>query len=233
MAGRATSLRPVVLSLLILATVMSSTQHLAIEVQAAGECCDSQSVELFLVAADDLSPFDNDRGDLQSKPISSSIPSEESIGIWTFQPDFHGEYEATTWEFSIHYEIENAAGVQLNGTVQIDIGPNSFTAQTPAGEVYFPNGEGTLDLEIEVDAGSLVSSDTVSVELILSTMVFVVPSGGASIEFQWGDEDHGSSLIGDLPLLDIDLQTPLVDGRTLHLPAILRSGFGQKLIGTR
>ena len=230
MVAKTVSLRPIILSLLILATVMFGTQQLAIEVQAAGECCDSQSVELFLVATDDLSPFESDRGDLQSKPISSSIPSEESIGKWSFQPDYHGDYQATTWEFSIHYEIENAAGVQLNGTVQIDIGPNSFTGQTPAGEMYIPNGAGTLDVEIEVDAGSLVSSDTVSIELILSTMVFVVPSGGASIEFQWGDEDHDSSLIGDLPLLDIDLQTPLVDGRTLHLPAIMRSGFGQKLI---
>ncbi len=224
------SLRPIIICILILATVMSSTQQFVTPVQATGECCDSQSVELFLVGANDLSPFDNDRGDLQSKPISSSIPSEESIGTWAFQPGYHGDYSATTWVFSIHYEVENAAGVQLNGTVQVDIGPNTYSGQTPAGEMYIPNGAGTLDVEVEVDSSSLVSSDTVSVELILSTMVFVVPSGGASIEFQWGDEDHSSSLIGDLPLLDIDLQTPLVDGRTLHIPAILRSGFGQKLI---
>ena len=195
--------------------------------RAAGECCDSQPVHLFLIQADDLSPFESDLDGVQKKSLSSSIPSEESIGSWSFNPEYHGQTAASTWTFIIHFEVENAAGVQLNATVNIDIGPNRYSGQSAAGDTYLPGGSGTLELDIEVESDTLVSSDTVSVELVMSSLVFVIPTGGARIDFMWGDDDHDSRIEGDLPLLDIDLQTPLVDGRTLHIPAILRSGFGQ------
>ncbi len=222
-------LRPVFIALLMILPIVSSMPFIK-PVLAEGECCDSQSVDLFLVSSDELSPFDNERGDQQSKSLSTSIPSEESIGIWSIQLGYHGNYDSTTWRFSIHYEVSNAGGVQINATAKVEIGPNSYSGQTPAQDAYIPSGSGTLDIDIEVDSGSLVSSDEVSVELILSSMVFVVPTTGASIEFLWGDTEYDSRLNGNLPLLDIDLQAPLVDGRTLHLPAILRSGFGQKLV---
>ena len=229
METRTLGLSSVFLSLVILLPVLSSTALIQ-PVSAEGECCESQEVDLFLVSSDGLTPFEIELDDLQTKSLSTSVPSEESIGTWSIQPGYHGDYEATTWRFSIHYEVSNAGGVQINATAEVKIGPNTFTAQTPAQDAYVPSGAGTLDIDIEIESGSVVSSDIVSIELILSSMVFVVPSTDASIQFLWGDEEHDSKLSGNLPLLDIDLQAPLIDGRTIHIPAVLRSGFGQKLL---
>ena len=218
-----------VLSLLFFSLIAAPNSYLP-TVAASGECCESQAIDLFLTGTNSLSPFDSDRDGLQSKSLTSSIPNEESIGTWSFQPGYHGDVNSEEWTFSITYEVENAAGVQLNATVKVNIGPNQFTGQTPAGDIYAPSGSGTLTTSIQVDASTLFSSDTVSVELVMSTLVFVVPSSDARIDFLWGDEEHESKLEGNLPLMDIDISEPIVDGRTLHIPAILRSGFSQKLV---
>ena len=218
-----------VLSLLLISLIVAPNSYLP-TVKASGECCDSQAIDLFLTGASSLSPFDSDRDELQSKSLTSSIPNEESIGTWSFQPGYHGDLNSEEWTFSITYEVENAAGVQLNATVKLNIGPNQFTGQTSAGDTYVPGGSGTLTTSIQVDAGTLVSSDTVSVELVMSSLVFVVPGSDARVDFLWGDEEHESKLEANLPLMDIDISEPIIDGRTLHIPAILRSGFSQKLV---
>ena len=228
--GEEMKLQPLlVLSLLFFSLIAAPNSYLP-TVKASGECCGSQAIDLFLTGTNSLSPFDSDKNELHSKSLTSSIPNEETIGAWSFQPGYHGDINSEEWTFSITYEVENAAGVQLNATVKINIGPNQFTGETPAGDTYVPGGSGILTTSIQVDAGTLVSSDIVSVELVMSSLVFVVPGSDAKIDFLWGDEDHESKLEANLPLMDIDISEPIIDGRTLHIPAIIRSGFSQKLI---
>lgn len=228
--GEEMKLQPLLVLGLLFTSLIAAPNSFLPTVNASGECCESQAIDLFLTGGSSLSPFDGDRNELHSKSLTSSVPNEESIGTWSFQPGYHGDINSEEWTFTITYEVENAAGVQLNATVKINIGPNQFTGQTPAGDPYIPGGSGSLTTSVQVDAGTLVSSDTVSVELVMSSLVFVVPGSDAKIDFLWGDEDHESKLEANLPLMDIDISEPIVDGRTLHIPAILRSGFSQKLV---
>ena len=85
-------------------------------------CCDATPVELFLIGSDAnkrLTPFSADLAEEpQTMSVETSISSQETIGRWLLPNTWGGEVPASTWTFSINYEVSNAAGVNINATAR-------------------------------------------------------------------------------------------------------------------
>ena len=58
------------------------------------------------------------------------------------------------------------------------------------------------------------------------TVVFSVPESGAKLEFLWGSSDHESKITAEIPLLDLTIEDPIVDGSDVYLPVKIDSPFG-------
>ena len=94
-----------------------------------GTCCDSQEIDVYLLgSADDgsLSPFDSDLDEEFEQFVTPSIQGLVEIGTWDITWGLQGDYPDATWEFRIPYEVESAAGIQINATVGVNIGSTYF-----------------------------------------------------------------------------------------------------------
>jgi hypothetical protein len=202
----------------------------AAEAEDVRVCCDASPVELFLLGNDankKLTPFASELGEeAQSLSLETSISSQESIGRWVLPDTWGGEIPASSWRFEMNYEITNAAGVQINATATVNIGSKSFSAETEPGSSFLPQGSGTLSFDIEVEAMTTSGSSNIELELTAQAVVFSVPGAEAKLEFLWGGEDDASSLEATIPLMDIVMLEPEIEGSDVYLAVLLDSPWG-------
>ncbi|MDA8759373.1 hypothetical protein N9M83_03975 [Candidatus Poseidonia alphae] len=207
-------------------------------VQAADEeddvivCCEASTVELYLLGSDSnkqLTPFFAELStESQTVSMRNSIQSQETIGKWTLSNSWGGEVPSSTWSFSMEYEVSGAAGATINATASIAIGSKSYSAQTEPNGAFLNQGKGSLDFSIDVDESfTLAESSTIVLELKAQTLIFSFPEGtDAEIKFLWGGEEDPSSIEGTLPLLDIMMPEPEVEGSDVYLAVKLDSPWG-------
>lgn len=228
MFGRATT----ILLVFICASLMplSTTFVNSVAAEPVQVCCDTaSSVDLYLVegASGDLTPFSQKLdSESSSVAISNSITSEEQIGTWSMGKVWPGEVPESTWSFAIHYKVSDAGGAQVNATATVKIGSLSFSASTDIGSTVLPQGDGVLNFDIPVDSTSLSASSDIELSLTARTIVFSVPESGAKLEFLWGSSDHESKISAEIPLLDLTIEDPIIDGSDIYLPVKIDSPFG-------
>lgn len=228
MFGRATT----ILLVFICASLMplSTTFVNSVAAEPVQVCCDTaSSVDLYLVegASGDLTPFSQKLdSESSSVAISNSITSEEQIGTWSMGKVWPGEVPESTWSFAIHYKVSDAGGAQVNATATVKIGSLSFSASTDIGSTVLPQGDGVLNFDIPVDSTSLSASSDIELILAARTIVFSVPESGAKLEFLWGSSDHESKISAEIPLLDLTIEDPIIDGSDVYLPVKIDSPFG-------
>ncbi len=202
-------------------------------VSAASEevCCDSTAVELFLLgpaSSGEMSPFEAELSEeSEEKKISDAIAQQEELGSWKIDPSWPGSYPSSTWEFSIDYEVANAGGAQINASVEIEIGGDTYTGTTDQSNSFLPAGSGQLTIDINVDAGSIPSSTAVTVTFSAQAVVFSVPGTDAGLTFSWGGVGDESTVTADLPIVSLRLEEPVSDGMEVYLSMIVASPFGQ------
>lgn len=193
-------------------------------------CCDASPVELYLLGSDSqrkLTPFISELGEeSQSIALETSVSSQESLGRWMMPNLWEGEIPSSTWTFSIAYTVENAAGVQINATATVNIGSKSFSAQTEPGSSFLAQGSGSLTFDIEIESLSTTGTSNIELELEAQAIVFSVPGADAKLEFLWGSEEDPSSLEATIPLLDILMLEPEVEGSDVYLAVRLDSPWG-------
>ena len=194
-------------------------------------CCDSGPVELYLVGpagSGEMSPFDADLSDESEElTISDAIAQQQEIASWKIDPAWTGSYPSSTWEFAIDYSVENAGGVQINASVTVTIGGEEYVGSTDQSNSFLPSGQGTLSIDITVDAGSISSSSKIEVILTAQTIVFSVPGTDAGLTFIWGGTGDDSSITGDVPLVDLIIEEPVTEGMDVYISMIVASPFGQ------
>ena len=228
MFGRATT----ILLVFICASLMplSTTFVNSAAAEPVQVCCDTaSSVDLYLIegASGDLTPFSQKLdSESSSVSISNSITSEEQIGTWSMGKVWPGEVPESTWSFAIHYKVTDAGGAQVNATATVKIGSLSFSASTDIGSTVLPQGDGVLNFDIPVDSTSLSASSDIELILTARTIVFSVPESGAKLEFLWGSSDHESKISAEIPLLDLTIEEPIIDGSDIYLPVKIDSPFG-------
>ena len=197
-------------------------------------CCDASEVDLYLIGSDSnkkLTPFAKELGDdSQSTVVENSFTSQELIGRWVLADTWAGDVPASTWTFSMEYTVSNAAGAQVNATATVLVGSKSFSAQTDASSSFLAQGSGTMVFDIEVESFSISGSNKVELELEAQGVVFSVPAGDAKLEFLWGSEEDDSSLQATLPLLDIMILEPEVEGSEVYVSVTLDSPWGMSTL---
>ncbi|HJM54915.1 MAG TPA: hypothetical protein QGI72_01565 [Poseidonia sp.] len=194
-------------------------------------CCDASEVELYLLGSDSnkqLTPFLAELGEeSQSVEMQNSISSQETVGKWTLPKVWDGEVPSTEWTFSMAYVVSGAAGARINATATINIGSNSYSAQTDPGSSIIGQGKGNLVFDIQVDSSTLTSSSSVVLELTTESLLFTLPEGSdAKLEFLWGSEEDASSIVGALPIIDIMMPEPEIEGSDVYLAVKLDSPWG-------
>jgi hypothetical protein len=208
-------------------------------VRAQGEndiliCCDASTVDLYLIGSQSskkLTPFVQELGDEeQTTSISTTIASQESIGIWTLDNVWAGTVPDSTWSFGINYELSEAGGAQINATATVRIGSKSFSAALPPGNSFLSQGEGVLNFDIEVDSFLVSASNTIEIELAAQTIVFQVPTSDSELVFKWGTEEYDSSLEVTIPLVDIRLIEPEIEGKDVYIPISIESPYGMSTL---
>ena len=195
-------------------------------------CCSSSEFDFMFAGSGTsatMSPFDSILGNEQRKEVSSSVAEESEIMSWSTSLNFGGTYPQADWKFSIPYSVNNAAGIQLNASVELVIGDSTFIEFTQSPQLYLPEGEGNIEINIPVTQGSISSNDQITVRFSVQSLVFVVPGNEASTEFIWGTSDHRGHISANLQILSIDMLDPIIEGRNVHFPVVLISGFGLQL----
>lgn len=193
-------------------------------------CCSSGEVDLYLVGSDSsasLTPFSAELGDdVQRVVVESSVTGQETLGTWLMPDLWAGEVPGGTWQFAINYEISNAAGVQINATATVDIGSKSFSASTEPAGSFLAQGVGTLTFDIDVEAFTSSGNSNIELTLTAQAIAFQVPGSDASFELLWGTEAEDSALTATIPLLDIWMIEPEVEGDDVYLAVRLDSPWG-------
>ena len=202
-----------------------------VEAETVDVCCESTPIELFLTgpaASGGMTPFEVElTGESEERMISDAIAQQEEIAKWSINPAWTGSYPSSTWEFSIDYEVANAGGAQINATVEIEIGGETYVGSTDQSNSFLPAGSGKLAIDINVDSGSIPSSTDISVTLLAQTVVFSVPSSDAGLKLTWGGDGDESSIKADIPVVDLLLDEPVTEGMDVYVSLIVASPFGQ------
>ncbi len=197
-------------------------------------CCDSVGVSLHLIGSDSsgsLTPFVQDLTETtMTKTIATAVASEETVGTWSLPEVWPGTVPASTWEVEIAYEVTNAAGAQVNATASLQIGSQTYTAQTGPGDSFLAQGTGTLQFEIDVDSTSISSSSNVVLTVTARSVVFNLPTGEAQLQFQWGSEESDSVIKGDMPLMSLTLLEPEVEGSEVYFSVVIDSSWDTKIL---
>ena len=112
---------------------------------------------MYFIGADgsgEMTPFEVELADeSEEKKISDAIAQPQEIASWKINPSWPGSFPSSTWQFSIEYEVENAGGVQINASVEVSIGSEKYIGTTDQSNSFLPSGEGTLNVDVDVDAG--------------------------------------------------------------------------------
>ena len=219
---------PVFLCVIIL---LSSIPVYEVEAESVEVCCDSSPIELFLIgpaASGGMTPFESElTSGSEEAIITDAIAQQEEIATWSINPAWSGSYPSSTWDFSIDYEVANAGGAQINASITIDIGGDTFVGNTDQSNSFLPAGTGKLAISIDVEAGSIPSSTEISVTLLAQTVVFSVPGSDAGLTFMWGGEGDESSIMAEIPVVDLLLDEPITEGMDVYVSLVVASPFGQ------
>jgi hypothetical protein len=194
-------------------------------------CCDSGPIELYLIGpatSGTMSPFDSDlSAESEEVTISDAIAQQKEIATWSINPAWTGSYPSSTWEFSIEYEVENAGGAQINASVTVEIGGDSFVGTTDQSNAFLPSGTGKLAIDVNIDSGAIPSSTDIVVTLDAQTVVFSVPGAEAGLTFNWGGEGDESTITANIPLVDLLVEEPTTEGMDVYISLVVASPFGQ------
>ena len=196
-------------------------------------CCEPETVDLHLLgssSAGSLSPFAQKLADIsQTATIANAVTSEEEVGVWTLNSVWTGAYPSAVWQLSIPYEVSNAGGAQINASVTVTAGSTTIgEAFTSPGSSFLAQGTGTLEFDIDVEQGVL--SNPIKVELTARTVVFSVPAGDAKLELKWGSSDDDATLTATIPLLELKLLEPEIEGSDVYLPLVIDSAWGMETL---
>jgi hypothetical protein len=228
--------RPSALALVALLLVMSMSPYAVSGQMNPTEdvtCCNSTNFNLYLMgeAGDGtLTPFDknleSDESDSQSTLATPSF-SETNIGTWGVVWGTEGDYQNSTWEFSIPYEVESAVGVTINSTLEIRIGGSFYDGDS--GFDPYLTGSGMLQISVEVGSGHVNDGDLVELTLTVRSLLFAQPGDDAGIRFLWGSEANDAHISVRFPLVDIEMKDASVLGRLIYFPIVLKSGFDDRM----
>ncbi len=193
-------------------------------------CCGPSELELYLIGENNeatMTPFENELVGINEKGVSQSVQGTEEIATWSIVWKQSATIPESTWRFNIAYEVENAAGVYANATVEVLIGNNVYTAEsgTPGA---FMSGSDEIAIDIEIPQLLVSMNDAIEVTFAVRSMMFTQPGDESSIRFIWG-EDTNSAMRVNLPLVTIEMPNALVVGDEVFFPVILRSGFGERM----
>ena len=219
------STRPLILCAILLLSSIPISQVGADSVEV---CCESGEVELFLrgpANSGSMTPFNIDF-ESQEVVITDAVQQQTEIAKWSISPAWNGNYPSSTWEFGIDYEIASAGGAQINASVKIKLGGETYTGTTDQTNSFL-TGEGRLSINVDVEAGTVSSSSEVSVTFEAQTIFFSVPGTDAGLTFRWGGESDDSSINADLPLVDLVIDEPVTEGMDVYVSVIVASPFGQ------
>ena len=200
------------------------------EAQSAVVCCDdAHDVELYLVGGStgELTPFSQLLTDeANNAVIANSITSQETVGVWSFGRVWPGSIPDSTWNLAINYRVSDAGGAQINATATVKIGSQVFSDSTDLDSSVLAQGEGQIQFAIPVEAMSVSASSEIELELSARSVVFSVPGGDAKLEFLWGSEEFSSSISAEIPLMELSIDEPQVEGGDIYLSAVIDSPFG-------
>ena len=226
-AGRVVHL---MLIFMMLSIPFSSSVISYSEAQSAVVCCDdAHDVELYLVGGStgELTPFSQLLTDeANNAVIANSITSQETVGVWSFGRVWPGSIPDSTWNLVINYRVSDAGGAQINATASVNIGSQVFSDSTDLDSSVLAQGEGQIQFAIPVEAMSVSASSEIELELSARSVVFSVPGGDAKLEFLWGSEEFSSSISAEIPLMELSIDEPQVEGGDVYLSAVIDSPFG-------
>jgi len=218
------------LILMMLSIPFSSSVISYSEAQSAVVCCDdAHDVELYLVGGStgELTPFSQLLTDeANNAVIANSITSQETVGVWSFGRVWPGSIPDSTWNLVINYRVSDAGGAQINATATVKIGSQVFSDSTDLDSSVLAQGEGQIQFAIPVEAMSVSASSEIELELSARSVVFSVPGGDAKLEFLWGSEEFSSSISAEIPLMELSIDEPQVEGGDVYLSAVIDSPFG-------
>ena len=196
-------------------------------------CCNSTDFNLYLMgeAGDGtLTPFDENLASAESDSQSTlATPSfsETNIGTWGVVWGTEGDYQNSTWEFSIPYEVESAVGVTINSTLEIRIGGSFYDGD--GGVDPYLTGSGMLQISVEIGSGHVNDGDLLELSLTVRSLLFAQPGDDAGIRFLWGSEANDAHISVRFPLVDIEMKDASVLGRLVYFPIVLKSGFDDRM----
>ncbi|MBT7322146.1 MAG: hypothetical protein HN852_05750, partial [Euryarchaeota archaeon] len=135
-------------------------------------CCESSDFDLYLLDESSngrLSPFENELSDEFSATVSAWQQGEIEVGTWEVIWGSEGNYPTQTWSFTIPYKVEGAVGVTINSTLDIRIGGSFYSGNAgPGGVEPFLNGEGELEISVQVTSGTVNDGDKVELSLSMN-----------------------------------------------------------------
>ena len=106
------------------------------------------------------------------------------------------------------------------------IGSQVFSDSTNLDSSVLAQGEGQIEFAIPVDEMSVSASSEIELELSARSVIFSVPGGDAKLEFLWGSEEFDSSMTAEIPLMELSIDEPQVEGGDIYLSAVIDSTFG-------
>lgn len=219
-----------VLVLMLVSIPFSSSFINSVEAESTVVCCDNaHAVELYLIGGStgQLSPFSQLLvDDASNSVIANSITSQETVGVWSLGRVWPGSIPESDWNLVINYRVSDAGGAQINATATIKIGSQVFSDSTNIDSSVLPQGEGQVEFSIPVDEMSVSASSEIELELSARSVIFNVPGGDAELEFLWGSDEYPSSITAEIPLMELSIDEPQVEGSDIYLSAVLDSPFG-------
>ena len=229
--------RPFLFVLIFIASMMSPLVDSFVGNAMAEDtvvCCDSAEVELHLLgsaSSGSMSPFSQDLTDTTTTAtIANAVTSEETVGKWVLPNVWPGTIPANTWKVSIKYEVVDAASAQVNATATLKIGSQTFSDETEPGNSFLAQGTGTLTFDIDIDATSISDNGAIELTLTARTVVFTLPTGDAKLDFLWGSEDSDSTVEAEIPLFDLTLLEPEVEGSEVYFSVVIDSNWGMDVL---
>ena len=237
MQGEVMTARPFLFVLIFIASMMSPLVDSFVGNAMAEDtvvCCDSAEVELHLLgsaSSGSMSPFSQDLTDTTTTAtIANAVTSEETVGKWVLPNVWPGTIPANTWKVSIKYEVVDAASAQVNATATLKIGSQTFSDETEPGNSFLAQGTGTLTFDIDIDATSISDNGAIELTLTARTVVFTLPTGDAKLDFLWGSEDSDSTVEAEIPLFDLTLLEPEVEGSEVYFAVVIDSNWGMDVL---
>lgn len=203
--------------------------------QAEGSpvCCEAAEVDLYLLGDSDLqlSPFvDLFSETSSSRSFETSIASSEQIGKWDLESAWPGTVPDATWSVELGYTVSDSGGANLNVSATVTLGGSSFTGFLGANQQFVPQGSGTITIDVPVEEVQVSGTSEISISINARNILFQVPEVGAKVEFFWGSEEHPSSLTAELPIVDLTLDEPVVEGDLVYFTVRIESPFGMEAL---